>query len=181
MSRPGRQFAFPVSTAVPMARVTDSYTLRSMAVADATMGIWAVFVVPAPPPQAAQSLVRSLWRRGGGRPNVSAVFVSHSGQPTIEFVNVGSGPASVVRYFLMGDDAATDQGAVGNLQPGESQTVQIGIAVTGDAIECAWTCRDAAGRLHVWSYDGPHKRLKKGSLASDVDCFRMMYPDRPSH
>ena len=36
-----------------------------------------------------------------------------------------------------------------------------------------WICADAKARLHVWSYDGKHKRLKKA--ATDEQCFRLMY------
>ncbi len=44
-----------------------------------------------------------------------------------------------------------------------------------DPIKCVWMCADGRRRLHVWSYDGRHKRLGRRSTATDDACFRLMY------
>ena len=53
------------------------------------------------------------------------------------------------------------------------------VAVPGvdtDHVDFVWCCRDIDQRLHVWSYAGEHKRLKKGEYPNAGDCFRLMYP-----
>jgi hypothetical protein len=51
-------------------------------------------------------------------------------------------------------------------------TVRLSDARAG---ECVWSCRDAKGRLHVWSYDGRHKRVK-AAPATDEELFRLFVP-----
>ena len=43
-------------------------------------------------------------------------------------------------------------------------------------LELVWTCRDTAGRQHVWSFDGRYKRLRRNHPADDRQCLELMYP-----
>jgi hypothetical protein len=51
----------------------------------------------------------------------------------------------------------------------------LGADAPADPIKCVWMCADRRRRLHVWSYDGRHKRLGRRSTATDDACFRLMY------
>lgn len=48
-----------------------------------------------------------------------------------------------------------------------------------DTVFFIWGCRDVDQRLHLWSNDGRHKRLKRGDYPKAADAFSRMYPDVP--
>lgn len=123
--------------------------------------------------------MRVLFGLGGSQPSVTAVLQrSGAGPATIEFFNAGATAARQVVYFLMGGEGrATNRGQVGDIQPGDSVAVPLHVTWFGDEVECVWTCRDDAGRAHAWSYDGRHKRFKRGRRPTEDECFRLMYPD----
>jgi hypothetical protein len=126
------------------------------------------------PPQGARALARELLRRGSGSLSVSAALVDEaSGQSEIELTNDGGETAVGLRFVVAGDDGRLSGGSVGNLPPGASTTATLRSAVASGDVSCVWICGDAKQRLHVWSYDGKHKRLRKP--ATDEECFRLMY------
>jgi hypothetical protein len=126
------------------------------------------------PPQGARALARELLRRGRGRLSVSASLVDEaSGKSELEFTNDGGETAGGLHYVVAGDDGRLSGGSVGNVPPGASTTAALRTSIAGGAVRCVWMCADAKRRLHVWSYDGKHKRLKKP--ATDEECFRLMY------
>jgi hypothetical protein len=128
------------------------------------------------PPQGAKALVASLLRRGRGVLNVSAVLVEETpGESELEFTNAGGETAVDLRYVLADSAGALHDGSVGQLAPGVSTTAAVRVDLAADAFECVWICADSKQRLHVWSYDGRHKRLKQRPAPTDQECFRLMY------
>jgi hypothetical protein len=126
------------------------------------------------PPQGARSLVRELLRRGRGALSVSASLVEETpGTSELELTNDGGETAVALHYVIASDDGELRGGSVGNLPPGASTTATLHAAFAAGDVSCAWMCTDARQRLHVWSYDGRHKRLK--NPATDEECFRLMY------
>ena len=51
-------------------------------------------------------------------------------------------------------------------------TAPLPSALAEGEVKCIWMCSDARARLHVWSYDGRHKRVK---AAADEDYFHLFY------
>ena len=126
------------------------------------------------PPQGARSLARELLRRGAGALSVSASLVEETpGTSELELTNDGGETAVALHYVIASDDGELTGGSVGNLPPGASTTVTLHAAAGVGEVRCVWICTDAKQRLHVWSYDGRHKRLRKP--AADEECFRLMY------
>jgi hypothetical protein len=126
------------------------------------------------PPQGARALARELLRRGSGGLSVSATLVNEApGESELEFTNDGGQTAVGLHYVIASEDGRLSGGSVGNLPPGASTTATLRAATGAGDVSCVWMCADAKQRLHVWSYDGKHKRLKKP--ASDEGCFRLMY------
>ena len=135
---------------------------------------------PAPPPQAAKAFVRVLFGLGGSQPSVTAVLQHSKAQSgTIEFLNAGATAARQVTYLIVGGDGRMmNRGQVGDIQPGDSVAVPLPVVTwLGDHVTCVWTCLDDAARAHTWSYDGRHKRFKRGRRPTEDECFRIMYPD----
>ena len=66
-------------------------------------------------------------------------------------------------------------GSVGQLAPGVSATAAVHAELADGPIDCVWMCTDSKERLHVWSYDGRHKRLDRHRSPSNQECFQMMY------
>ena len=127
------------------------------------------------PPQGAKALVGALLRRGSGVLNVSASLVEETpGESELEFTNAGGETAVDLRYVLA-DAGVLSGGSVGQLAPGVSTTLSVGVKLAAGAVDCVWICDDSKQRSHVWSYDGRHKRLKKQQAATDQECFRLMY------
>ncbi len=125
------------------------------------------------PPQGARALARELLRRGSGSLSVSASLVNEApGESELEFMNDGGETAVGLHYVVANDDGRLSSGSMGNLAPGTSTTATVRAAFAAGDVRCVWMCTDAK-RLHVWSYDGRHKRLKKP--ATDEECFRLMY------
>jgi hypothetical protein len=128
------------------------------------------------PPQGAKALVAMLLRRGGGGLNVSAALVEETpGETELEFTNAGGETAVELRYVLADSAGALHTGSVGQLAPGVSTTVAVRVELAADAFDCVWICADSKRRVHVWSYDGRHKRLKKHGAPTAEECFRLMY------
>jgi hypothetical protein len=128
------------------------------------------------PPQGAKALVAGLLRRGGGGINVSTSLVEETpGASELEFTNGGRETAVDLRYVLADAAGALTGGSVGQLAPGVSATAAVNVELADSAVDCVWMCTDSKQRLHVWSYDGRHKRLDKHRSPSDQECFRLMY------
>jgi hypothetical protein len=147
--------------------------------ADAATTTTAIFAAVAA--VAAWATVSTDWfrQRKARQPTVSAGFldVRNTGEQRIEFVNMGPGLAIQLGYAIYAN-GLRHGGIVGtgHLQAGEKQTVDVPIRVTGKTADFVWACRDVDQRLHVWSYSGKHKRLKKGEYPNMGESFRMMYP-----
>ena len=125
------------------------------------------------PPQGQKAFVRELLRPGRRGPRVSCILVSaHPGETELEFTNDGGETAVDLRYVIAGAGGLA-KGSLGHLPPGSSASCRVDATV--DALRCAWMCADRKRRLHVWSYDGRHKRLGRRSTASDDACFQLMY------
>jgi len=128
---------------------------------------------------AAWATVGTDWlrQRKARHPNVSAGFLDMGERQAIEFVNMGPGLAIQLGYAILANNIR-DGGMVGtgHLQAGESQRVRVQVRVTGRTADFVWACRDIDQRLHVWSYSGKHRRLRKGQYPNMGECFRMMYP-----
>ena len=128
------------------------------------------------PPQGAKALIAGLLRRGGGGLNVSASLVEETpGERELEFTNAGGETAVDLRYVLADSAGALSDGSVGQLAPGVSTTVAVRVELAADAFDCVWMCTDSKQRVHVWSYYGRHKRLKRGDSSSAQECFRLIY------
>ena len=127
------------------------------------------------PPQGQKALVRELLRPSRGGPLVSCVLLAeHPGEREIEFLNEGGETAVELRYVIAGAEG-TVGGSVGHLPPDASTTATLRDGAPIDPVRCVWICSDAKRRLHVWSYDGRHKRLSRRADATDDACFRLMY------
>jgi hypothetical protein len=153
-----------------------------MVLADTTTTITAIFAAVAA--FAAWATVAANLRRQrlDRQPNVSAGFLNirRIGKQKIEFVNAGPGLAIQLGFFLYAGppEGLWSGGIVGNghLQAGERDLVDVPLPTLKTA-EFVWACRDIDQRLHIWSYSGKHKRLKKGSYPSQDEAFRLMYPE----
>ena len=127
------------------------------------------------PPQGAKALVASLLCRGRGRLNVSASLVEETpGESELEFTNAGGETAVDLRYVLADSAGVLRDGSIGQLAPDVSTTVAVRVELAADAFDCVWICADSKQRVHLWSYDGRHKRLKRPE-PTDHECFRLMY------
>lgn len=150
-----------------------------MALADTALVVTAVFAAVAA--FAAWATVATDWwrQRAARHPNVSAGYltVPGTGQDKIEFVNMGPGLAISLGYLIYA--GGLRQGGIvgsGHLQAGERLMVDV---IRGDGKKTAdfvWGCRDIDQRLHVWSYAGEYKHLKKGVYPNLGECFALMYP-----
>jgi hypothetical protein len=128
------------------------------------------------PPQGTKALVAMLLRRGGGGVNVSASLVEETpGETELEFTNAGGETAVDLRYVLADSAEALHTGSVGQLAPGVSTAVAVREELAADAFDCVWMCTDSKQRVHVWSYDGRHRQLKKHRSSTAEECFRLMY------
>lgn len=125
------------------------------------------------PPQGARALARELLRGGSSGLSVSAIIDETSGTSELEFTNDGSETAVALRYVVAAGDGELSGGSVGNVPPGASVTAALRNEPAAGEVKCVWMCSDAKARLHIWSYDGRHKRLKKP--ATDEDCFHLLY------
>jgi hypothetical protein len=96
---------------------------------------------------------------------------------SLVFANEGGETAGEVSYYLAGDHEHAE-GQIGHIAPGASESIPVRIAADRGATDCVWTCVDSTGRINMWSYDGRHKRLRRGKTAGGEDSFRLMYPDR---
>lgn len=131
------------------------------------------------PPQGAKAFVAMLLRRRGGGLNVSASLVEETpGESELEFTNAGGETAVDLRYVIADVTGALSGGSVGQLAPGASTTAAVRVELASGAVDCIWMCADSKQRLHVWSYDGRHKRLKQRRARTDQECFRLMYGSR---
>jgi hypothetical protein len=131
------------------------------------------------PPQGAKALIAALLRRGGGGLNVSASLVEETpGENELELTNAGGETAVDLRYVLADSAGALSDGSVGQLAPGVSTTVAVRVEFAADAFDCVWMCTDSKQRVHVWSYDGRRKRLKRGLVPTNAECFQLMYGSR---
>jgi hypothetical protein len=131
------------------------------------------------PPQGAKAMVAMLLRGGRGGLNVSASLVEETpGEPELEFTNAGGETAVDLRYVLTDTAGLLSGGSVGQLAPGASTAVAVRVALAAGAVDCVWMCADSKQRLHVWSYDGRHKRLGRRRSPTDQECFRLMYGAR---
>jgi hypothetical protein len=107
---------------------------------------------------------------------VSATVLDEPGRQAsvIEFVNEGD-EAERVRCLIR-SDAVSQELTVGNLAPGSSVTAELHEPV-GKNLTCVWTAFDTRGRLHLWSYEGKHKRLRKGTAVDLPTTLERMYPN----
>jgi hypothetical protein len=133
---------------------------------------------------AAWATVATEWlrQRKARQPIVSAGFLSPPGGPeSIEFVNAGQGLAIQLAYLLYEGppSGVRRHGIVGNghLQAGERIVVNLNARIGGKTADFVWVCRDIDQRVHIWTYDGRHERLKEGDYPTLADAFRRVYPD----
>lgn len=125
------------------------------------------------PPQGQKAFVRKLLRPSRRGPRVSCILVSaHPGETELEFTNDGGETGVDLRYVIAGAGGLA-KGSLGHLSPGASASCRVD--ATADPVQCVWMCSDRKRRLHVWSYDGRHKRLGRRRAATDDACFRLMY------
>jgi hypothetical protein len=131
---------------------------------------------PQPPPQAIRVFVKQIFGLRAAGPRVSATVLDEPGihVAAIEFLNEGD-EADGVRCLIR-SDAGSQELSVGNLAPGASTTVQLHHPV-GESLNCVWTALDAQGRLHLWNYEGKHKRLRRGRKVDLPTALEQMYPD----
>ncbi len=125
------------------------------------------------PPQGARAFVRELLRGGTAGMSVSAIVDETSGASELEFTNDGGETAVALRYIVALRDGELSGGSVGNVPPGASVTAPLSTALAEGDVKCIWMCSDARARLHVWSYDGRHKRVKQPG--ADEDYFHLFY------
>jgi hypothetical protein len=92
---------------------------------------------------------------------------------SLEFLNEG-GPASQVECLAQ-VEGGVQHLAVGGLAAGAAESVAVGPLSEGD-FRCAWACTDAKGRTYIWSYDGQHRRLRRGQRVRLEEAFDEMYP-----
>lgn len=149
-----------------------------MLLADTATTVAAIFAAIAA--GAAWATVTTDWyrQRTARQPNVSAGFLTPAAE--IEFVNMGPGLAIQLAYLLVA--AGHRQGGTvgrGHLQAGQRHAVRVRMDVPPGKAEFMWACRDIDQRLHIWSYAGEHKRLRRGRYLNLGECFRLMYPDTP--
>jgi hypothetical protein len=106
---------------------------------------------------------------------VSATVLDEPGlqASVIEFVNQGDQAEGV--QCLVRSDGASQELTIGSLAPGASTTAELHEPV-GRNLTCVWTAFDATGRLHIWSYEGKHKRLRKGHEIDLATALERMYP-----
>jgi hypothetical protein len=153
-----------------------------MVLADTATTVTAIFAAVAAVAAWATVMTDWLRQRAARQPNVSAGFqdIQATDRSRIEFENMGPGLAIQLAYLLVAG-GLRQNGIVGggHLRAGERQAVDVGIDVPGRRADFVWVCRDIDQRLHVWSYSGAHKRLKRGRYLSLGDCFRLMYPQVP--
>jgi hypothetical protein len=153
-------------------------------VADTGTTIAAAFAAVAA--TAAWATVATDWwrQRQARQPNVSAGLLRlPNGSQKIEFVNMGPGLAIKLGYLLyVGGPGGQRVGSVvgtGHLQTGERAVIDLPVGVPGQTADFVWVCRDIDQRLHIWSYSGDHKHLKRGRYPNLGDAFRLMYPKTP--
>jgi hypothetical protein len=129
-----------------------------------------------PPPQAIRVFVKQIFGLRAAGPRVSATVLDEPGPhaSAIEFLNEGD-EAEGVRCLLR-SDAGSQEMNVGNLAPGALTTVQLDDPA-GGSLHCFWTAFDAQGRLHLWCYEGKHKRLRRGRQVDLATALDQMYPD----
>ena len=132
--------------------------------------------VSAPPPNpfAARELARLLLGRGTQRPLIALTLLEGPGSDgaTLEIVNEG-GPADGLTC-LARSSVGMQELPVGNLGPGESESVRVEQPPDG-AFECVWACSDSRGRTHVGSYDGRHRSLRRRERLDLEAVFRELY------
>jgi hypothetical protein len=132
-----------------------------------------------PPPQGAREIVRQFFAlRRGTAPRVTATVLDEpdTAGSSLEFVNEG-GPVVQVRCLIQ-SDAGAQEVEIGTLRPGTSTVVQLHEPV-GKSVECVWTGFDARNRLHIWSYDGRHVRLRRGDELELPAALEQMYRQTP--
>lgn len=105
--------------------------------------------------------------------SVSAIVDETTGTSELEFTNDGGMTAVALRYIVAVRDGELSGGSVGNVPPGASVTALLPSTLAAGEVKCIWICSDARARLHVWSYDGRHKRVKQPS--ADEAYFHRFY------
>ena len=128
------------------------------------------------PPQGAKALVKGLLGgAGGGRPNVSCSLLdSEPGVTELSFANEGGETAVDLRYVIA-EERGTVRCSVGDLPAGATTSATLRAGAPLDPVRCVWICSDARAHLHIWSYDGRHKRLGKHGVPTDEACYLSMY------
>jgi hypothetical protein len=128
------------------------------------------------PPQGARALVKALFRPVAGGPKVSAVlFERHPGETAIQLTNAGGETAADLRYVVEDAGGGLTRGSLGDLPAAAAVTAGVPAGVPVGEVRCVWMCVDSKRRLHVWSYDGRHRRVRRPRLATDDACLRLMY------
>ncbi|MDX6486802.1 MAG: hypothetical protein QOF43_1955 [Gaiellaceae bacterium] len=127
------------------------------------------------PPQGARALIRQLFRASRGGPNVSAVLAEPSpGDEQLEFTNVGGETAIGLRLVVEDANGSLAARSLGQLAPSAATSAPVSGEI-GEPFRCVWTCDDQRSRLHIWSYDGRRKLLRRHKTTTDEACFRFMY------
>ena len=103
------------------------------------------------------------------------------GTQKIEFVNAGPGLAIQLAYLLWAGGLRS--GAIvgsGHLHAGDRALVDVAFGVPGPTASFVWVCRDIYQPLHIWSYSGEHKHLKRGDYPNLGEAFIARTRIRPS-
>jgi hypothetical protein len=95
---------------------------------------------------------------------------------SLELVNDGG--EYVQLRCLIQSDAGAQEVTVGTLATGVSTIVQLHEPV-GKSIECVCIGLDAERRLHIWSYDGRHVRLRPGRVVDLPAALERVYRTGP--
>lgn len=127
------------------------------------------------PPQGARALVGALLGgRRGGAEVVATLDESDPGQAVLEFINEGRETAIDLRCLWRDATAVLSQQSLGDLPPGGTARCRVHVAPR-DAFACVWACDDGRRGARLWSYDGPHKRLRRRHAGDGEAFFRGMY------
>ena len=127
------------------------------------------------PPQGARALVGALL---GGRRRGAEVAAtldeSQPGETALVFVNEGRGTAVGLRCLYRSAAGDLSAHSLGNVPPGSTVSCRVDVA-PHEPFRCIWACEDEKRAVHLWSYDGRHKRVRRQHDGEDEAFFRATY------
>ncbi|HJX48573.1 MAG TPA: hypothetical protein VJ375_12045 [Gaiellaceae bacterium] len=105
---------------------------------------------------------------------VATLDESDPGQAVLEFINEGRDTAIRLRCLWRDATGVLSQRSLGDLPPGGTASCGVPVA-PHDAFACVWVCDDRRRGARLWSYDGPHKRLRRRHAGGDETFFHAVY------